>query len=124
MNFKQISIIMLVVLLTSPVIASVDEVQQAITVAKQDAKGDVSMVAWGSGGFVCGGFAVLYAYFSTPQVPVHQLIGKSPTYVNTYAAVYKQNVKRKRMQATIIGCGVASGISAITTLILTSQLNL
>ena len=57
-----------------------------------------------------------YAYFSTPQVPVHQFIGKSAAYVNTYTAVYKQNAKRRRIQATAIGCGVAAGVSAVTTL--------
>ena len=59
-----------------------------------------------------------YAYVSTPQVPAHQLIGKSAAYVKTYTAVYKQYAKRRRIQATAIGCGcgVAAGGSAVRTL--------
>ena len=118
MNFKQISMIMLVILLASPVIASIDEVLQATTDAEQDAENDVSMIAWGSGGFVCSGFAVLYAYFSTPQVPTHKLLGKSPTYITAYTTAYQQNVKNRRTRATVMGCGLASGIAAVANLTL------
>ena len=53
-------------MLVAPVLAQVDEVQIATTDAKKDAKNDVSMLAWGAGGFVCSCLAPMYAYFNTP----------------------------------------------------------
>ena len=112
MIFKLFSLLLTLLLVAVPVFAEVDEAQQAIADAKRDAENDVSPLAWGAAGFVCSGFAVLYAYFSTPQVPVHQFIGKSPVYVHIYTTVYKQNAKRRRIQASVVGCAIASAMSS------------
>ena len=114
-------LIVLLMLLSLPYVTLAqqrNDVQEAIADAKENAELDVSMLAWGAGGFACSGFAILYAYFSTPQVPAHQFIGKSAAYVNTYTTVYKQYAKRRRIQATVIGCGcgVAAGMTAVTAL--------
>jgi hypothetical protein len=122
MVFKLVlRVVVLLMLLSMSSVALAQQrnaVEEAIADAKENAELDVSMLAWGAGGFACSGFAVLYAYFSTPQVPAHQFIGKSAAYVKTYTAVYKQYAKRRRIQATAIGCGcgVAAGVAAVTTL--------
>ena len=87
------------------------EIQQATADARRDAQQNISPFAWGAAGFVCGCFAPLYVYLTTPQVPVGVLLGKTPTYVNTYTQVYQENAKRQRLQAAVIGCAVGSAVS-------------
>lgn len=87
------------------------EIQQATQDARRDAEQNVSHAAWASAGFVCGCFAPLYVYMTTPEVPVGVLLGKSPTYVNTYTQVYKENAKRRRLHAAVIGCAIGSAVS-------------
>lgn len=87
------------------------EIQEATADARRDAEQNVSPFAWGSAGFVCGCFAPLYVYMTTPEVPVGALLGKTPTYVNTYTQVYKENAKRRRLQAAAIGCAIGSAVS-------------
>ena len=87
------------------------EIQQATADARRDAKQNTSPLAWGAGGFACGCFAPLYAYITTPQVPVGTLLGKTPTYVSTYTQVYQENAKRQRIQAAVIGCAIGSAVS-------------
>ena len=108
MNFKMFFFLIAMLMLVSPVFAQVDDVQIAAADAKRDAKNDVSMLAWGAGGFVCSCLAPIYAYFNTPTVPAHLFVGKSPAYVDTYTLVYRQNVKKRRIQASVVGCGAAS----------------
>lgn len=108
MDFRLFLLVIALLMLVAPVFAQVNDVQVATTDAKKDAKNDVSMLAWGAGGFVCSCLAPIYAYFNTPVAPAHRFIGKSPTYVDIYTLVYRQNVKRRRIQASIIGCGAAS----------------
>ena len=87
------------------------EIQQAAEDARRDAQQNVSPFAWGSVGFLCGCFGAAYAYLATPEVPVSALLGKTPTYVNTYTSVYHQNAKRRRLQASVIGCAIGSAVS-------------
>lgn len=87
------------------------EIQEATADARRDAEQNVSPFAWASAGFVCGCFAPLYVYMTTPEVPVGALLGKTPTYVNTYTQVYKENAKRRRLQAAAIGCAIGSAVS-------------
>ena len=87
------------------------EIQQATEDARRDAEQNISPVAWAAVGFVCGCFAPAYAYFATPEIPIGALLGKTPTYVDTYTRVYLQNAKRKRIQATVIGCAIGSAVS-------------
>jgi len=104
---------MALLLLTVPVYAQVNEVQQATVDAKQDAEDNVSLLAWGAAGFACSFCAPLYALIAKPEVPVDRLMGKSPEYVSTYTAVYQQRAKNRRIQASVIGCGIASGVSLL-----------
>ena len=91
----------------------ISEVEQATADARRDAELNVSPFAWGAAGFVCGCFAPVYAYLSMPDIPVGALLGKSPAYVDAYTQVYHQNAKRRRLQATVIGCAVASVASSV-----------
>ena len=88
------------------------EIQQATLDARRDAGQNVSPAAWAAAGFACGCFAPLYVYMTTPDVPVGALLGKSPTYVNTYTQVYQENAKRRRLQAAAIGCAIGSAVSS------------
>ena len=87
------------------------EVEQATADARRDAELNVSPFAWGAAGFVCGCFAPVYAYLAMPEIPVGALLGKSPVYVDAYTQVYQQNAKRRRLQASVIGCAVGSAMS-------------
>ena len=101
------------------------EIQQATEDARRDAKLNVSPTAWGAAGFLCGCFAPAYAFLSMPEVPVAILLGKTPTYVNIYTRVYQENVKRQRIQASVIGCAIGSAVStAYYYLIVFPQLDL
>ena len=88
------------------------EIQQATQDARRDAEQNVSPFAWGAAGFVCGCFSPVYAYFSTPEVPVGALLGKTPAYIDAYTRVYQQNAKRRRLQAAVIGCAIGSALSS------------
>lgn len=119
MKIRIVSIFVLLFFVSTPLFVygqQAGQIRQATEDAKRDAKQYTSTLAWGAGGFVCSGFAVLFAVISKPEVPVHKLIGKSPVYVSTYTRVYKRQVKRIRTRSTVIGCGVAAGVSAIASL--------
>lgn len=60
------------------------EIQQATQDARRDVEQNISPAAWASAEFVCGCFAPLYVYMTTPEVPVGALLGKSSTYVSIY----------------------------------------
>ena len=112
--FHVLAIFMSLLVLSMPQIViaqETSEIQQATADARKDVERDMSPLAWGAAGFLCGCFAPAYAYISTPQVPAGALLGKSPTYVNAYTQVYQEDVKRKRIQATFIGCAVGSAMS-------------
>ena len=87
------------------------EVQQATEDARRDAELNVSPFTWASVGFVCGCFAPAYAYLATPDIPIGALLGKTPAYVDAYTRVYHQNAKRRRIQASVIGCAIGSAVS-------------
>ncbi|MYC75385.1 hypothetical protein F4X10_06400 [Candidatus Poribacteria bacterium] len=110
------------VLVTSQVAsAQTSEVEQATADARRDAELNVSPIAWGSAGFVCSFFAPIYAYVALPEVPVGALLGKSPEYVDAYTLVYQENVRRRRIQASIIGCAIGSALGTITSYMVVSQ---
>ena len=88
------------------------EVEQAAADARRDAEQNVSPFAWGAAGFACGCFAPVYAYLAMPEIPVGALLGKTPAYVDAYTRVYRQNAKRRRIQAAVIGCAVGSALSS------------
>ena len=90
----------------------ISEVEQATADARRDAELNVSPVAWGAAGFVCGCFAPIYAYLAMPEIPVGALLGKSPAYVEAYTQVYHQNAQRRRLQAAVIGCAISSAVSS------------
>ena len=89
------------------------EVEQAAADARRDAEQTVSPLAWGSAGIVCSFFAPIYAYLALPELPVGALLGKSPAYVDAYTQVYQQNARRLRIQASVIGCAIASAAGSV-----------
>ena len=97
------------------------EVEQATADARRDAAMNVSPLAWGSAGFVCSFLAPIYAYIALPEVPVGALLGRSPAYVDAYTQVYQQNVTRRRIQASIIGCAIGSALGTITSYMVVQQ---
>ena len=101
--------------------AQASEVEQATADARRDAELNVSSLAWGSAGFVCTFFAPIYAYLALPEVPVGALLGKSPEYVDAYTLVYQQNVRRRRLQASVIGCAIGSAVGTLTSYMVVSQ---
>ena len=112
--FHMLVIFMCLFVLVMPQIAiaqQASEIQQATEDARRDAEQNVSPLAWGSAGFLCGCFGAAYAYFATPEIPVGALLGKTPTYVDAYTRVYRQNAKRQRIQASVIGCAIGSAVS-------------
>ena len=92
------------------------ERQQAIKDARRDAQQHTSPLAWTAIGFVCGGCGVGYAYFRTPPIPAGALLGKTPTYVDTYTRVYRQTAKGLRTRAAIIGCGISAAAGIVASL--------
>lgn len=119
----QIFVITVFVLALSQIASAqqVSEVEQATADARRDAELNVSPIAWGSAGFVCSFFAPIYAYLAMPEVPVGALLGRSPEYVDAYTQVYHQNARRRRLQASVIGCAIGSAVSSITTYLFVQQ---
>ena len=83
MKIKVVSTFVLLLFATI-VSGQVDEMQQAIADAERDVEKYVSLPAWGAMGFACGCLGIAYIYFITPEIPIGVLLGKSPTYVETY----------------------------------------
>lgn len=81
--------------------------------ARRDAAQNVSPLASGSAGVVCGFFALIYAYLALPEIPVGALLGKSPAYIDAYTQVYQQNARWRRIQASVIRCAIASAASSV-----------
>ena len=74
--FHMLVIFMCLFVLVMPQIAiaqQTSEIQQATEDARRDAEQNVSPLAWGSAGFLCGCFGAAYAYF------VIDACGKTPT---------------------------------------------
>lgn len=119
----QIFVITVFVLALSQIASAqqISEVEQAAADARRDAELNVSPLAWGSAGFVCSFFAPIYAYLAMPEVPVEALLGRSPEYVDAYTQVYHQNARRRRLQASVIGCAIGSAVSSITTYLFVQQ---
>ena len=112
--FHMLVIFIILFVLGMPQIAisqETSEVQQATEDARRDAEQNVSPLTWASVGFVCGCFGPAYAYLATPEIPVGALLGKTPAYVDAYTRVYLQNAKRRRLQASVIGCAIGSAVS-------------
>lgn len=119
----QIFVITVFVLMMSQIAGAqqVSEVEQAAADARRDAERNVSPIAWGSAGFVCSFFAPIYAYLAMPEVPVGALLGRSPAYVDAYTQVYYQDARRRRIQASVIGCAIGSAIGSITSYMFVKQ---
>ena len=116
MTIRFVSILLVVLMLNTPMLVSaqesVSEVQQARADAESDAEQNVSSLKWGFGGFACGVFGVAYAYLAaTPTIPSGALLGKTPTYIETYTQVYSQHAKQRRLKAAAIGCGVLGALN-------------
>lgn len=44
------------------------------------------------------------------EIPTRAWLGKSATYVQTYARVYEKHVKRRQLDAAVYGCGLSFGL--------------
>ena len=110
MAFQLCALMLALLMFGVPVFAQVDEKQQACADAERDAEEYVSLPAWGAMGFACGCLGIAYIYFATPDIPVGVLLGKSPTYVETYTRIYRDHAKRRRLQVAAVGCGIASAM--------------
>ena len=86
------------------------EMQLAANAAVRDAKKQVFLPAWFAVGCVSSLPGVVYADLATPKLPVGVLIGKSPTYVETYARVYRDRVSEKRALAAGFGCVISGAV--------------
>ena len=81
-------------------------VNPIVKLAQEDARQDLGHNAglrWFSYGTGCWVFAVVHASVSTPTVPSHRLLGRSPEYVNTYAEAYERSIKDRRMEMSATG---------------------
>lgn len=122
--FHILVIFMSLLVLGMPQIAiaqQTSEIQQAIEDARRDAQQYISPLAWTAIGFVCSCFGVAYAYFGTPPIPAGALLGKTPTYVDTYTRVYRQTAKGLRLRSAIIGCGLSAAVPTVANLIQNSD---
>lgn len=86
------------------------EMQRAHNAAVRDAKKHVFLPAWFALGVTCSLPGVLYSDYATPELPVGALIGKSPTYVETYTGVYRDRVSEKRALAAGFGCVISGAV--------------
>lgn len=87
------------------------EMQRAHDDAVRDAKKHVFIPAWFALGLTCSLPGVVYSDYATPKIPVGVLIGKSPTYVETYTRVYRDRVSEKRALAAGFGCITSAAVS-------------
>ena len=90
------------------IIDTVAEKQQAHDDAVRDGKKYISFPVWFAFGLTCSLPGVVYSSYGTPEISVGVLIGKSPTYIETYTRVYRDRASEKRSLAAGIGC-VTSG---------------
>ena len=86
------------------------EMQLAHNAAVRDAKKQVFLPAWFAVGLTCSLPGVVYSNYTTPKIPVGVLIGKSPTYVETYTRVYRDRVSEKRALAAGFGCVISGAV--------------
>lgn len=114
MQFKLIAFLVLIVFSVTPCVSSqqideyeISQMQAAAEEARRDARADVNALTWFFAGISCNVFTVLYAHVVTPRVPVEQLAGKSPAYVNAYALAYREEAQQIRRTTSLIGCGIA-----------------
>ena len=86
---------------------TIAEVDLAMAEALRDAA-ILDVAPWGLSGLVCWIFGVAFAYTYEPVPPVINLIGKTPTYVETYTRVYRMHVKKRMVDAALSGCAGAT----------------
>ena len=107
----------ILLLVCQAAIAETSVIEQATQDAERDAKQEFSVLPWIGSGFACSIFGVGFAYLSSPRVPASRLIGKSPVYISVYSLVFKENTKRKRLRAAMIGCVAGSILNSAIYLI-------
>ncbi|MCG9133436.1 hypothetical protein J5I95_17330 [Candidatus Poribacteria bacterium] len=110
MAFQLCALMLALLMLVVPVFAQVAEKQKGRADVERDAKEYGSLPASGAMGFACGCLGIAYIYFATPDIPVGVLLGKSPTYVETYTRIYRYHVNRRRLQVAAVGCGIAGAM--------------
>ena len=123
MVFKLVlRVVVLLMLLSMPCVVLAqqrNDVEEAIADAKENAELDVSML---DSMFLCshGGAAVSLVAVSPSftRISLHRRFQHISSSANQrcMSRPIRQYARRGRIQATAIGCGVAAGVSAVTTL--------
>ena len=107
MKFKVVSMLVLLLFISTPLLAFAQqtaEMQQARDDAERDAKKHVSIETWWAIGLISSVPGFVYLSFATPKIPAAALIGKSPTYVETYTRVYRERASQRRLLGAATGC--------------------
>ncbi len=86
------------------------EVQNACSQAKIDARIDISKAMWVLGGCFLGPLGVWTAYVIESSPRAARFIGKSSDYVRDYTLCYSKEVKRLRGRSAIAGCMVGTPV--------------
>ena len=68
----------------------------------------VCCVLYGIGALLPIGEALIRA----PKPPAQRLLGKSPEWVNAYTKAYQASMKKRNMDATLMGCLTGAAVSA------------
>ena len=68
----------------------------------------VCCVLYGIGTLLPIGEALIRA----PKPPAQRLLGKSPEWVNAYTKAYQASMKKRNMDATLMGCLTGAAVSA------------
>ena len=68
----------------------------------------VCCVLYGIGALLPIGEVLIHA----PKPPAQRLLGKSPEWVNAYTKAYQASMKKRNMDATLIGCLTGTAVSA------------
>lgn len=103
---KSIALSLSLLILTVPVLAQQGQTQKAVEEAQIQAKKDAGTAAWVMLGIVLIGIPL--SQIIQPKPPQEALLGKSPEYVSAYTDAYQQEVKKIRMDNSLIGFGISA----------------
>ncbi len=89
--------------------------EDAITLAKMDAKQHTSKLMWFGAGFVFGVLGWIAAHVVEPSPPASRIVGKSPDWVVIYTETYKNEAKKIQTKYALYGC-LAGGLAEAAAL--------
>lgn len=121
MYIRMLSLVMVMLLLSTPVLAMEQNLAQVQLEAMADAKKDLSAVNsefWFAAGCGCGLLGVLLAYAYTEDVPADRMIGKSPEYVLYYTTEYQRLTRNERLLSSAYGSVMGTAVSILVLVVL------